>query len=100
MKIASLGGDRILAVYRRHDQPGLWASSSRIGATWVTEQTHPLWLGASSGMAGEAAVGTELSGLHFGYPSIVVEDEHSIAVAFWCKEGDIYGIRLLRLRLT
>jgi hypothetical protein len=66
----------------------------------VTEQSHPLWLGASSGMAGETSVGTELSALQFGYPSIVVESDRSAAVAFWCKEGDIYGIRALWLELT
>jgi hypothetical protein len=100
MKLAPLGGDRVVAVYRRHDEPGLWASTVRIGSSWVTEQTRPLWLGATSGMAGERAVGTELSALQFGYPSIVVEDNHSVAVAFWCKEADIYGIRALWLRLT
>jgi hypothetical protein len=100
MKIASLGGDRIVAVYRRHDEPGLWASTARIGCTWVTEQTHPLWLGGTSGMTGDGSVGTELSALQFGYPSIVVADELSVAVAFWCREGDVYGIRALWLRLT
>ena len=100
MKIASLGEDRVLAVYRRHDEPGLWASVARVGLTWVTEQTHPLWLGASSGMAGDAAVGSELSALNFGYPSIVVEGPHSIRIAFWCREYDIYGIRSLWLSLT
>jgi hypothetical protein len=100
MKLASLGGDRVLAVYRRHDEPGLWASTARIGPTWVTEQTHPLWLGASSGMVGEMAVGTALSALQFGYPSIAVENDQSAVVAFWCKESDIYGIRALWLELT
>jgi len=100
MKLAPLGGDRILAVYRRHDTPGLWASTAEVGTSWVTEQTCPLWLGAGSGMSGSGAVGSELSALQFGYPSIVVENERSAALAFWCKEEDLYGIRVLRLRLT
>jgi hypothetical protein len=99
MKIAPLGGDRLVAIFRRHDEPGLWASTARVGETWVTEQMHPLWRGAASGMAGAGSVGTELSALRFGYPSIVVEDARSIAVAFWCKEDDSYGIRMLRLHL-
>lgn len=100
MKLASLGGVRLVAIYRRHDEPGLWASTARVDHDWLTEQTHPLWRGATSGMAGTDAVGTELSALQFGYPSIVVEDAQSIAVAFWCRENDVYGVRLLRLRVT
>lgn len=100
MKLASLGGDRVVAVYRRHDEPGLWASTVEVGSTWLTEQTAPLWHGASSGMGGAGAVSSELSALQFGYPSIVVTDEQWVALAFWCKEDDVYGIRALQLRLS
>jgi hypothetical protein len=102
MKIASLGGQRVLAVYRRHDEPGLWASTATIdGDTWVTEESTRLWAGAMSGMDGAGDVGTELSALQFGYPSIVVLDGGlAAAVAFWCREDDVYGIRILRLNLA
>lgn len=100
MKLGALGGSRLLAVYRRHDDVGLWASTARVeGADWVTEESARLWAGAAAGMSGEGPVGRELSALRFGYPSVVVESPTSAAVAFWCQEDDIYGIRLLRLDL-
>jgi hypothetical protein len=100
MKLAALGEDRVLAVYRRHDQPGLWASIAHVsGSSWHNIRTDPLWLGSTSGMAGDSDVGRELSALQFGYPSIVVEDSQHASVAFWCREDDRYGIRLLRLDL-
>ena len=101
MKLASLGGQRFLAVYRRHDGPGLWASVARLEAeVWVTESTDCLWRGAASGMVGDTDVGSELSALRFGYPSIVVEDEgRAAAVAFWCQVDAVNEIRLLRIDL-
>lgn len=107
-KIASLGGSTVLAVYRRHDEPGLWASIARVdpeAGGWETLSSTLLWNGAGSGMDGRASVGEELSALEFGYPSIVVEPgpadgSRSVAVAFWCAEGGPTGVRLLRLRVS
>lgn len=99
MKLGALGGNRVLALYRRHDEPGLWASTARIVDGWQTEQSHPVWTGAESGMAGRRDVGSELSALEFGCPSVVIEAPDRAAVAFWCREDGRYGIRMLRLRL-
>lgn len=100
MKLGALGGNRIIAVYRRHDRPGLWASTAQIGDSWQTEQSHPVWSGAGSGMPGRRDAGSELSALEFGCPSVVVESPDRVAIAFWCRKDGLYGIRMLRLRLT
>jgi len=48
-EILALGSERLLAVYRRVDQPGLWATIVRIrGNTWTNESSAPLWQGAIS----------------------------------------------------
>ena len=106
-KLASLGGRTVLAVYRRDDEPGLWGSVAHIsdaGDRWETLSSVRLWSGARSGMDGRVSVGEELSALQFGYPSIVIEEGNlggmrRAAVAFWCTEHGVTGIRLLRLRI-
>ena len=53
-KLIELPDGRILAVYRRNDEPGLWATTARLdGDTWVNHETVALWRGQSSGMTGD-----------------------------------------------
>ena len=47
-KTIELPDGRILAVYRRNDEPGLWATTARVdGDTWTNEETVALWRGVS-----------------------------------------------------
>ena len=53
-KPIELPDGRILAVYRRNDEAGLWATTARLeGDDWVNEETVALWRGQSSGMTGD-----------------------------------------------
>lgn len=100
-KLASLGDGRVLAVYRRDDQPGLWATVARIdGDRWVPLAEASLWQGASSGMRGGGrTVAEDLADLAFGAPNAVVAEDGTVLVAFWCRRECVTGIDWMRLRI-
>lgn len=100
-KLLKLQDGRILCLYRRHDQPGLWACLARVeGDAFVIVEQAPLWQGAASGMLGKKPAGTELSALKFGYPSLVQRADGEVFAVFWCSEDCVLNIRWLRLRVT
>ena len=75
-KTIELPDGRILAVYRRNDEAGLWATTARLeGDEWVNEETVALWRGQSSGMTGDTNPGEELAQLKFGFPQMVLEPD-------------------------
>ena len=98
-KIICLADGRILAVYRRDDRPGLWATLAKIeGNAWINLAEAPLWQGVStSGMLGSDAPGQDLSALRFGYPSLTQLPEGDVLVVFWCLEDCVHNIRWLRI---
>jgi hypothetical protein len=99
-KLAVLGDGRVLAVYRRDDEPGLWGAVARVdGDGWRTLGTHLLWGGAGPGMRGTGSVADDLAGLAFGAPNAVPAADGSVLVAFWRREACQYGIGWLRLRV-
>ena len=100
LKILHLGDNQVLCVYRRHDQPGLWANLVRIdGDRWETLHETLLWQGAGSGMAGAQSMGDELSALKFGFPSMTRLSDGELLVVFWCHEADVNNIRWIRIRV-
>ena len=99
-KIIELRDGRILSVYRRHDEPGLWAGLARIeGDRWVDIGHAPVWQGADSGMTGERGA-QELSELKFGYPSSGQLSSGDVLTLFWCEEDGAVNIRWSRLRIA
>lgn len=99
-KLIELPDGRILAAYRRNDEPGLWATTARLdGDRWVNLETVNLWRGQSSGMAGDSTPGAELVQLKFGFPQMVLEPDGSVFLVFWCEEDCIKNIRWLRLTI-
>lgn len=97
-KLTELPDGRILALYRRDDEPGLWATVARLdGDVWVNLETAALWSGQPSGMRGETNPGDELAQLKFGFPQAVVEPDGRVFLVFWCEEDCIKNIRWLRL---
>jgi sialidase-1 len=99
-KLLSLGNNKILCVYRRNDKPGLWATLSQIdGDTWTNLSDLALWGSGmqTSGMAGKDNTYDELSGLHFGYPTLLRTSPTSVLLAFWCLEGWTCNIRWFKL---
>lgn len=98
-KLVVLPGNRVLAAYRRHDRPGLWASLARIeGGHWTNLTQEVLWQGATSGMEGKRSGSDELSGLHFGFPSMQLLPDGDVLLVFWCQEDCIKNIRWIRIR--
>lgn len=97
-KLAVLQDGRLLAVYRRHDRPGLWANLVALRKDdWKNLGEVPLWRGAASGMAGEHNQSDELSKLKFGYPSLKQLPDGDALLVFWCEEDAVCNIRWIRL---
>jgi len=100
IKLHGFADGRILALYRRVDKPGLWANLSRIeGDKWVNLAEAPAWTGSRSVVAGEGNSSDRLSGLKFGFPSMVELANGEIFAVFWCMEDCIHNIRWVRLRV-
>ena len=96
-KIIQLRDGRILAVYRRHDEPGLWAGLARLDDDrWVSLVDRPVWQGADSGMSGSSGA-AELMELKFGYPSSAQLPSGEVLTLFWCEEDGAMNIRWTRL---
>ena len=97
-----IGDDRMLVVYRRTDEPGLWLQDVRIeGDEWVNAGTQPLWGHSQQGSTrmGDSMV-ENFRALRFGAPSVVRLDDEAVFVVFWCYEDNVSVIRWFRLELT
>ncbi len=91
-----LDDGRILSVYRRMDQPGLWACVSHLdGERWINDDDEPLWGHASS--QGATNTGDNMvenfNTLKFGAPTLVQLPGDRVFGAFWCYEEGISVIR-------
>jgi sialidase-1 len=99
-KLLTLRDGRLLCLYRRKDQPGLWAALVQIsGDEWQTLEQMPVWQGAASGMTGRDNSSNELSDLRFGYPTLVQRPDGAVFALFWCQEDCINNIRWVKLRV-
>jgi hypothetical protein len=97
-KLCSLGGNRVLCVYRRVDQPGLWAATLELAGTELSiVDQSPLWQGSASVVAGAGNQSNNLSALKFGYPQVVRLNARELIVVFWCMEDGVQNIRWLKL---
>lgn len=99
-KIMTLADGNVMCLYRRLDQPGLWASLVRIdGDDWRQLAEVCAWQGPKSGLLGEwKSSSDELSALKFGFPSLVQLANGDVFAVFWCRENDVNNIRWVRLR--
>lgn len=97
----SLGNNRLICVYRRTDQPGLWASYVRIdGDVWINEAELALWgheRAGAANMVGGENLSRSFTTLRFGLPAGIMLPDGQVFVAFWCVEECLYVIRWLRL---
>lgn len=96
-----LGDGRFVCVYRRTDQPGLWAAYAHLdGDDWVTETQLPLWGQAARGdgyVVGGENLSQGFARLRFGLPAGLVLPDGEVFVAFWCVEDCVSVIRWFRL---
>ncbi len=97
----ALDDGRILSVYRRLDQPGLWANISALrGGRWENESALPLW----GNHGGGKTIATEnmshnFSVLKFGAPCLTPLPDGTVLVAFWCYEDNVSVIRWIKISL-
>ncbi|MFH1920421.1 MAG: sialidase family protein [Planctomycetota bacterium] len=97
-----LGGDRVLSVYRRMDEPGLWANLSHLeGDRWVNDACWPLWGHQSVDGVTRTAGGAVamFQTLRFGAPSITPLADGALYVAFWCYEDCVSVIRWFKFQI-
>ena len=95
-------GGRLLVVYRRTDQPGLWAVIAHLeGDDWVNDGWQPLW--GHGSMEGITSIESDMvetfNKLKFGAPSIIRLADGSFFLAFWCCEENISIIRWFRFEV-
>lgn len=92
---------RILSVYRRIDEPGLWANLSHLeGDAWVNDSCRGLWGTAASGLTGASEnMAENFQVLRFGAPCITALPDGILFVAFWAYEDCVSNIRWLKLRI-
>jgi hypothetical protein len=98
----ALPDNRVLCVYRRFDQRGLWAHLTEIdGQTWKPIADEPLW-GTGKDLYGMDSKNKleEMRTLRFGFPQCVRLSDGSVFAAFWCVEDCVACIRWFRLRVT
>ncbi len=93
---------RILTVFRRMDEPGLWAARSRIeGEAWTNDDFHPLWGVRAAGLTGESAnMVRNFNVLRFGAPCLALLPDQSVFAAFWCYEDCVSNIRWFKFRVS
>ena len=90
----------LLNIYRRLDEPGLWACHSRLdeNGQWENLEQQPLW--GHQSQAGTTATGENMSEnfavLKFGAPHITRLPDGDLFVTFWCYEQNISVIRWFR----
>ncbi len=90
-----LDDGRILCVYRRMDQPGLWANIARLdGDRWVNEAEDPLWGHQAAGLtASTPNMAHNFNVLRFGAPCLTRLSDGTVFAAFWCYEDCVSNIR-------
>jgi hypothetical protein len=96
-----LEDERILCVYRRMDQPGLWANVSRLeGDKWVNDACESLWGAQVAGLTGDSGnMAQNFNVLRFGAPCIAALPDGAVFTAFWGYEECVSSIRWFKLRI-
>lgn len=100
-KLLTHSTGNVVCLYRRLDQPGLWANLVRIeGDNWNNVAETAVWQGPSSGMKGEGKAADELSSLKFGFPTMIELPDGDVFAVFWCLDNCLYSIRWAKLRIA
>jgi len=94
--IIELDDGRILSVYRRVDQPGLWAGIVTVeNDQWQTHESLRLW--GTEPQNKQNSMVEQFHLLRFGAPCMVRLAGGEILLAFWCYEDNVSNIRWFRI---
>jgi hypothetical protein len=91
---------RLVSVYRRMDQPGLWLNVSVLdNDRWSNIYECCLWGGRDSRLVEKPDnMVKEFNELKFGAPAIIQLPGGELFIAFWCYEGMVSHIRWFKLK--
>jgi len=93
-----LSDGRILSVYRRVDQPGLWGTVSTLeGETWINHESELLWGAATGASSDPDKIRQHFATLKFGAPSIIKLPNNDVFVAFWAVVDGVSQINTITL---
>jgi sialidase-1 len=99
MATTVLKDQRIVVVYRRMDQPGLWMNFLKLeGAELQEEASIRLWNGIQSTQKNANMV-TEFNELKFGAPCITKLTDTTLMISFWCYEKMVSNIRWIKVEI-
>jgi sialidase-1 len=101
MAIARGPEDKIIAVYRRMDNPGLWITVASLeGDRWINGEEIPLWGFREKSLTGKSGnMVQDFNELRFGAPCITLLPDKTVYVAFWCYEKMVSNIRWFKLTI-
>lgn len=93
-----LDDGRILSVYRRVDEPGLWGTVSRLeGEIWTNEEHALLWRGQYGASGDTDKLREHFATLKFGAPFLARLPDGSILIAFWCVVDNVSQVNTILL---
>lgn len=97
-----LADGRILCVYRRMDQPGLWCQIAHLeGDEWYNDDAQPLWGNQSGGLTATGeSMADNFKALKFGAPCLTPLPGGGIHLAFWCYEDCMSVIRWFKFQVV
>lgn len=96
--VAQLADGSLIVVYRRVDQPGLWAQIFEMEERkWKPIQDFCLWGGNGIDMQKGNNMVADFNALKFGAPSIAQLADESVYIVFWCYEKMVSNIRWIKL---
>ncbi len=101
-RLLAIENDLVLAVYRRFDQPGLWAQLAKIeGESWTPLADQILWGGRVVGRDGDTGNAiSSMTGLKFGCPAIIRLNNGDVFIVFWGVEDGVSSIHWIKLAVS
>ncbi len=97
-----LDDNHVLCVYRRFDEPGMWAQLAQVGNdSWTALTDQLVWGGPGYAGGREDSGGAfeNMSDLQMGLPTLTRLLGGDVLAAFWCVEHCVSNIRWYRIRI-
>lgn len=101
MSVTQLENNKLLVVYRRMDQPGLWANICHTNTgQWFNEAEICLWGNQNSSLnQSSGKMVQDFNELKFGAPCITPLRDGNVFVSFWAYENLVSNIRWIKFTL-